>query len=116
MDEEMKRLVCRMVAGLVASDEDFDDSERAFLDKVLTQFEVPEDEWGAIFPLVEPEEAATAMRSLDTDTQRVTFELLMEGALADGKIAPEEATYLRLIGEAIGMDAASLDARVKVTN
>lgn len=115
MDEEMKRLVCRMVAGLVASDEEFDDAERAFLDKVLRKFEIPESEWDAIFPLVEPDEAASAMRTLDPATQREAFELLVEGALADGKIVAEEAAYMRVIGDAIGMDPATLNARIQVT-
>jgi uncharacterized tellurite resistance protein B-like protein len=113
MDEQTKRLVCRMVAGLVASDEDFADAERAFLDKVLAQFGIPEHEWDAIFPLVDPEEAAQTMRSLDAMTQKEAFELLLEGAMADGKVVDEERAYLKLIGNAIGLDDSAVSDRLK---
>ena len=83
MDEKTKRLACRMVAGLVASDEDFDDAERTFLDKVLRQFGVPEEEWDAIFPLLDHEEANETIRALDKVTQKEVFELLLEAAMAE---------------------------------
>ncbi len=113
MDEETKRLVCRMVAGLVASDEDFDDREREFVDKVLKQFGIPESEWDAIFPLVEPEEAASVMAGLDSTAQKEGFELLIEAAMADGKIVEEEVDYISIIGRAIGLSDAELEQRLQ---
>ena len=113
MDEETKRLVCRMIAGLVASDEDFEDSERAFLDKVLKQFGIPEEEWDAIFPLEEAEEAGRKMAALEATAQKEGFELLMEAALADGKIVDEEVAYISAVGRAIGLSDDTLQARLK---
>lgn len=113
MDDETKRIACRMVAGLVASDEDFADSERNFLDKVLHQFGIPESEWDAIFPLLEHEEAEKTIRALDPMAQKETFELLLEAALVDGIIADEERSYLNVIGKAIGMTDDQLNARLK---
>lgn len=112
MDEESKRVVCRMVAGLVASDEDFDDSEREFVDKVLQRFEIPETEWDAIFPLLEHDEAEAAIRNLDEESQNQTFELLLEAAYADGRIVEAERDYLRLVGRAIGLTDDAVDERI----
>ena len=81
MDNTTKRLVCRMVAGMVVTDDDFSDTERAFVDRMLHRFEIPASDWQAIFPLIDREEAATAMRSLAPDDQRQAFGLLLEAAM-----------------------------------
>jgi uncharacterized tellurite resistance protein B-like protein len=112
MDEQAKRVVCRMIAGLVAGDEDFADSEREFLDKVLQRFEIPEAEWDAIFPLLEHDEAEAALRELDPATQRETFELLLQAAQVDGHIADSERAYLRLVGGVIGLSEQDVDERL----
>lgn len=112
MDERAKRVVCRMIAGLVASDDDFDDSERLFVDKVLARFGIPESEWDAIFPLVEHDEAEAALRTLDESAQRETFELLLQAAHADGHIAESERAYLELVGRAIGLTEEAIDDRI----
>lgn len=112
MDEKSKRLVCRMVAGLLASDADFDDSERAFVDKVLEQFGIPETEWDAIFPLLEHDEAEAAMWRLDDATQKETFELLLRAAFADGTIVDSEREYLHLVGRTLGLTPEAVDARI----
>lgn len=108
MTEETKRVVCRMVAGLVAVDDDFDETERTFIDKVLGQFGVPEEEWDAIFPLLDHDEAEAAIKTLDKSTQKEVFALLTEAAMADGKIVEEERAYLRVVGGAIEMTEQEL--------
>lgn len=112
MDERAKRVVCRMIAGLVASDDDFDDSERQFVDKMLVRFGIPESEWDAIFPLVEHDEAEAALRTLDEAARRETFELLLEAAYVDGRIVESERAYLQLVGRAIGLSEEAVDARI----
>lgn len=111
MDDATKRVACRMIAGLVASDDDFSDSERQFLDKVLHQFRIPESEWDAIFPLLEHDAAEQAIRSLDATAQREIFELLLEAALLDGRIAAAERDYIETVGRAIGMSGDELALR-----
>jgi uncharacterized tellurite resistance protein B-like protein len=113
MDHQTKRTVCRMIAGLVSTDGEFSDAERSFLDKVLTEFEIPESEWDAIFPLLEFDEATDAIAALASPVQQTAFSLLLEAARADGVVAPEEVTYLEAVGEAMGMDAAELEARLR---
>lgn len=112
MDEQSKRVVCRMVAGLVAGDDDFDDDEREFVDKMLQRFGIPETEWDAIFPLVEHDEAEAAIRGLDEASQSETFQLLLEAAHADGRIVDSERDYLKTVGRAIGLSDDSVEARI----
>ena len=112
LDEANKRLVCRMVAGLVASDDDFDDDEREFVDKMLQRFDIPETEWDAIFPLVEHDEAEAAIRALDETSQGETFRLLLEAAHADGRIAESEREYLKIVGHAIGLSDEAVEERI----
>lgn len=116
MDEQTKRIACRMIAGLVASDEDFADTERHFLDKVLHQFGIPEDEWDAIFPLLEHNEAEAAIKTLEPMAQKETFDLLVAAAMADGFVTSEEREYLTVIGKAIGMDEAQLTGLIPATD
>lgn len=110
MDEQTKRTACRMIAGLVATDDDFSDAERQFVDRVLSRFGIPESEWDAIFPLLEPDEAEAAIRGLDPAAQRETFQLLLEAARVDGVVSDDERRYLELVGRAIGMSDAELGA------
>jgi uncharacterized tellurite resistance protein B-like protein len=112
MDEATKRVACRMIAGLVATDEDFSDSERLFLDKVLQQFGIPESEWDAIFPLLDHDAAEEAIRELDPAAQKEIFELLIEAALVDGTVAPEERAYIDVVGGAIGLVDAEIERRL----
>lgn len=112
MDEATKRIACRMIAGLVATDEDFSDGERQFLDKVLVQFGIPEEEWDAIFPLLEHDAAEAAIRGLDPIAQKEIFELLLEAALVDGSIVQEERNYIEVVGRAIGLSDEELGRRL----
>lgn len=112
MDEETKRKVCRLVAGMVACDEDFDDRERAFVDKVLTQFGIPEEEWDAIFPLLEADEATATLQSMAPEVQAQAFELLLDAAAADGVIADEEKEYLNVVAKVVGVSEDELETRL----
>ena len=113
MDEETKRLVCRMVAGLVASDEEFTESEREFVERVLTQFDIPKDEWDAIYPLVDPEEAQAEIARLNGRAREVTIDLLVQAAAADGKIADEELAYLQAVAKAMSVHQSVIEYRLR---
>lgn len=113
MNEETKRLVCRMVAGLVASDEEFTDSEREFVEKVMGQFGIPKSEWDAIFPLVEPEEASAEIAALNGTARELTMNLLVQAAAADGVIADEEVAYLNAVADAMGVHQQVVEFRLR---
>jgi uncharacterized tellurite resistance protein B-like protein len=112
MNADQARRVCQLVAGIVVTDEDLDPSEEAFVGRMLKKFGMDESEREVIFPLVDGEEAALAIRDLPQDTQQEAFALLIEAAAADGKIAPEERDYLAKVAEAIGIASEEIDKRL----
>lgn len=113
MEEALRRQVCRLIAGLVVSDDDLDEKEDAFIDRMLNRFQIPLSERDSIFPIVDRSEAAEAMKTLSPEAQQEAMTLLIEAAAADGKIAPEERAYLTTVATVIGVDDSALEARVQ---
>lgn len=110
MDEPLRHKVCRLIAGLVVSDDDFSPEEEAFIDRVLVRFEIGDRE--AIFPIVAHDEAAAEVRELPPAVQEEMMSLLLEAAVADGRVVDEERAYLHAVGEAMALAAAAVDERI----
>jgi uncharacterized tellurite resistance protein B-like protein len=115
MDEETRRLVCRLIAGIVVVDDHLARKEDRFLDRLLSRFQFPVDERGFCFPIMDGEEAASALRGLPSAVQEETLALLIEAAAADKEYAEEERDYLHTVGKVIGVTAAEIDERVDAT-
>jgi uncharacterized tellurite resistance protein B-like protein len=112
MDESVRRKVCRLIAGIVVSDEDLSPQEDAFVDKMLDRFGIPRAERDVIFPIIDASEATQAMKELDEELRKEAFGLLVEAAAADGSIAPEELSYLEAVAEVAGMSRDDLSDRL----
>lgn len=111
MDAELRRTVCRLVAGLVVTDDDLSPEEDAFVDKLIAGFGVSERD--EIFPIVDRTEAAASVRGLPPKVQEEALALLVQAAVADGKVVDEERSYLHTVGEAMGVTAAAIDERIR---
>ncbi len=112
MDEEVRRNVCRLIAGIVVSDEDLSPQEDAFVDRMLVRFGIPLEERQVVFPIIDASDAAAAMKELDAPVQQEAFGLLIEAAAADGSIAPEELTYLESVSDVVGISRDDLADRI----
>jgi uncharacterized tellurite resistance protein B-like protein len=112
MDENMRRNVCRLIAGIVVSDEDLSPQEDAFVDRMLERFGIPRSEREVIFPIIDSSEAATAVLELPADVRQEAFGLLIEAAATDGSIAPEELGYLETVADAIQVSRDELSDRL----
>lgn len=112
MDQQLSHKVCRLVAGIVVADDDLDDTEDQFIDRMLAKFGIPPSERESIFPIVDKSEAKAAMQELPPDVQHETMTLLIEAACADGKVVTEERAYLHAVAEAIGVSAGALDVKI----
>ncbi len=110
MDAELRTTVCRLVAGLIVSDDDFSPEEEAFIDRMLQRFEI--DDRALIFPIVDRSEAAESVRALPPAVREEALGALVEAAVADGKVVDEERGYLLVVGEAMGLDAKAIDGRI----
>jgi uncharacterized tellurite resistance protein B-like protein len=111
LDRDRAVLVCRLIAGLVVTDDDLAPQEDAFIDRLLARFHIPQEERALIFPIIDAIEAAAKMRELPVDVREMAVDLLLQAAAVDGKIAPEERSYLIAVADAVGMPHDELDAR-----
>jgi uncharacterized tellurite resistance protein B-like protein len=112
MDETIRRKVCRLIAGIVVSDEDLSPQEDEFVDRMLDRFGIPRAEREVIFPIIDASEAAQAMKELDEDLRTEAFGLLVEAAAVDGSIAPEELGYLEAVADVAGVSRDALSDRL----
>jgi uncharacterized tellurite resistance protein B-like protein len=113
MTKEESIQICRLIAGLVVTDDDLDDREDAFIDRMLASFSIPASEREHIFPIVDAKEAAAALSVMTPDAQNRTVELLLQAAAVDGKIAPEERVYLNAVADALGITHEEIDKRLR---
>ncbi|MCS6902003.1 MAG: TerB family tellurite resistance protein [Myxococcales bacterium] len=113
MDDALRRQVCRLIAGLVVSDDDLDEKEEAFLERLLARFGIPSSERDTIFPIVDRADATEAMKALPPEAQQEAMTLLIEAAAADGKIAPEEQVYLATVAAVVNLDEAMLNSKIQ---
>lgn len=105
--------MCRLVAGLVVSDDDLDEREDALITRLLSRFGIPQEERDSIFPIVDRTEAAAAIRQLPAEAQLEAFDLLVEAAVADGKVVAEEQAYLTTVAGVLGLSDAEVAAHVQ---
>ena len=112
MNRETAVLLCRLVAGLVVTDDDLDAKEDALLERLLASFGIPSSEREVIFPIIDATEAVQALRDQPASVRDQALALLIEGAAVDGKIADEERKYLLVVADAMGIPHAELEARL----
>jgi len=112
VDKEMRRKICRLIAGLVVADDDLEPKEEAFLDKLLAKFEIPGSERDTIFPIVDRDEAAETIRGLPKEAQAAALTLLIQATAADGVVAPEERAYLDAVAGELGLAGPDLEKRI----
>lgn len=113
MDQATRQRICRLVAGIVISDDVLDSKEEAFVDRMITSFGLGEANRDVIFPLVDTKEAADEMRQLPREAQDEAFRLLIEAAAIDGEVVPEERAYLKAVAEVLGVSTDETERRLQ---
>ena len=118
MDKTLRLSLCRLIAGIVVSDDELDPAEEAFVDRMLASFGIAEMGRDAIFPIVDRSDAVAAIRELPADVQKTALDLLVEASVADGTVVKEERAYLDAVAGELGVSSAQLqaaiDAKLKV--
>lgn len=112
MDEDTRRKVCRLIAGIVVVDDDLDETEDKFIDRMLVQFSLSSEERDALFPIMDEKEAADEFRSLPPDVRFQALDLLVQAAAIDGHYVDEERKYLHAVCEVVGIADDEIDKRV----
>jgi uncharacterized tellurite resistance protein B-like protein len=109
MDENTRRKLCRLIAGIVVVDDELDPAEDAFINNLLKRFELGTEERDALFPIMDGDEAARELMTIPERVRGEAFGLLVEAAAADKKYATEEKVFLERVAEVIGVPKAELD-------
>lgn len=101
MNETTKRKVCELVAGIIATDKQLHPAELKFLLRTFDAFGIGtgrDDE--AICPTIMPHEAGKAMGDLPPEVREEAMALLINTAVVDGKVVPEERSFLEAVARA----------------
>ena len=111
MDVEERYKICRLIEIMIAADGEIADEEREFLRRCVERFGLPERETG---PFSENDfgRATTTLRALDPDVRNRVMALLVEAAVADGRVAPEERALLLATAATLGIEATALEERI----
>jgi uncharacterized tellurite resistance protein B-like protein len=113
MDAVTRRRVCELIAGIIATDGELHPDELLFMVQTFAAFEVAtgeDDE--AVCPTTTSMEAAKLMGELPEDARAEALSLLMDSAVADGKVVPAEREYLLAVGRAAGVSRDDIDDKI----
>jgi uncharacterized tellurite resistance protein B-like protein len=124
VDIEQRRKVCQLIEAVISADGEIVVEERELLDRVRRRFRLseadvksPADEGGAgegagDGPSSGLGRATTTLRELDQDVQTRVMALLVEAAVVDGRVDPEERVLLLAAAAALGIEATALEERI----
>ncbi|MBW2453065.1 MAG: hypothetical protein JRI68_01065 [Deltaproteobacteria bacterium] len=111
MDIDDRRNICRLVAGILVSDEQVTEEELSFLERIYLRFGLSPEEMQTVEP-IEAGAASTALRQLPEEVQAKVVALLVEAAIADGVVDARERAYLLVAAAALGIEGDVMEQRI----
>jgi tellurite resistance protein len=112
MSPEEQAKIIELVEAVIGADGVVTEEENAFLKRVIERFRLsPDDRTGGIVAS-DPGRATLTLRALAPDTQIRVMALLVDAAVADGCVSPEERALLLASAATLGIDAAALEERI----
>jgi uncharacterized tellurite resistance protein B-like protein len=102
MDDRVAR--CHLLAEVLAADGIMTDDERALLEKHMANHELSEAEKNAIRNFEGTDAAIATLRQRAPAERREIVDELVEAALADGKLTPNETAAVKRLAAALGLD------------
>lgn len=111
MDAEARTKIVGLIEDVIAADGVVTDAEREFLRRVLERFGMSADREERTVASA-PGTAMATLRGLDPDAQLRVMALLVEAAVVDGCVAPEERAFLLAAAASLGIDAQALEERI----
>lgn len=109
MDVEERAKVVGLIEAVIGADGVVSDEEREFLRRVVEKFGLRDDERVVASSAGE---ATAALRALAPDVQARVMALLVEAAIVDGSVAPEERALLLASAASLGIEACALEERI----
>jgi tellurite resistance protein len=112
VDTEDRAKVVELVEAMISADGVVSPEEREFLSRVVTRFGLTQEERDDRIVPSDPGRATRTLRTLATDDQSRVMALLVEAAIVDGRVEPEERALLLASAATLGIDACALEERI----
>lgn len=111
MDVEDRHKVVQLLEAVIAADGVIADAEREYLRRIVQRLGLPARKSG---PLPENDfgRTTTTLRTLAPDVQTRVMALLVEAAVVDGRVDPEERALLLASAATLGIEATALEERI----
>jgi uncharacterized tellurite resistance protein B-like protein len=110
VDIDQRAKVYQLLETIVTVDGSVGPEEREFMRRTLARLRLPGD--AAPESLRDLGTATATLRGLDADAQSRVLALLVEAAIADGIVTPNEHALLLAAAAALGIDALALEERI----
>jgi uncharacterized tellurite resistance protein B-like protein len=94
---------CLLVAKVLVADGMMTDEERAFLDAIVRQLGLTDDERRLVTELDGMAEAEAVARVLPAHDKQALLDMLVDAAAADGRLAPLEMGVVTRLRAALGL-------------
>ncbi len=107
-----RRKVVELIETMISVDGVVTDEERHFLRRVLERFGLSAEERADRFVPSDPGRATRTLRELPDDLKLRVMALLVEAAVVDGRVAPEEHALLLASAASLGIEACALEERI----
>ncbi len=111
MDVEERNKICQLIEAVIAADGVVDDTEREFLRRIVERFGLPARE-PAVLSENDFGRTTTTLRALAPDVQSRVMALLVEAAVVDGRVDPQERALLLASAATLGIEATALEERI----
>ena len=112
MDAEQQAKIVGLIEDVIAADGIVSDEEREFLRQILSRFGMEDDGRADRIVASAPGCSVATLRALDPDVQMRVMALLVEAAVVDGCVAPEERAFLLASAASLGIEAQALEERI----
>lgn len=112
MELEERAKVCELIEAVIAADGVIAAEEREFLRRVVERFGLPAVDGADRVVTSDPGRATSTLRTLAPDVQSRVMALLVEAAVIDGRVVPEERALLLAAAATLGIEASALEERI----
>ena len=112
MDADEREKVVGLIEAVIAADGIVSDEEREFLRRVVERFGFTQRDHADPIAASAPGAATATLRALAPDVQARVMALLVEAAVVDGQVAPEERALLLASAASLGIEAQALEERI----
>ncbi len=112
MDIGERLKIVGLIEAVIAADGVVTGDEREFLRRVLERFGIEDADRADQIVASAPGLATATLRALAPDVQARVMALLVEAAIVDGNVAPEERALLLASAASLGIEAQALEERI----